>query len=34
MIEFMSPKHSNVHFDSENHGTRLKGMTVNDLKQL
>ncbi|MGN9163181.1 hypothetical protein [Clostridium sulfidigenes] len=34
MIEFMYPKHSNAHFDSENHGTRLKGMTVNDLKQL
>lgn len=34
MIEFMYPKHSNVHFDSETHGTRLKGMTVNDLKQL
>jgi hypothetical protein len=34
MIEFMYPKHGNAHFDSETHGTRLKGMTVNDLKQL
>lgn len=34
MIEFMYPKHKNAHFDSERHQTRLKGMTINDLKQL
>lgn len=34
MIEFMYPKHNNKHFDSEEHGTRLKGMTINDIKNL
>lgn len=34
MIEFMYPKHDNSYFDSECHGTRLKGMTVNDIKNL
>lgn len=32
MIEFMYPKHEKAHFDSENHGTRIKGTTINDLK--
>lgn len=34
MIEFMYPKHKNSHFDSESHGTRIKGMTINDLKNM
>ena len=34
MIEFMYPKHKNTHFNSEDHGTRLEGLTINDLKQL
>ncbi len=34
MIEFMYPKHEKAHFDSEGHGTRVEGLTINDLKQM
>ncbi len=32
MIEFMYSSKSNAYFDSESHGTNLKGITVKDLE--
>lgn len=34
MIEFMYPKHKDAYFDAENHGTKLEGITINDIKKL
>ncbi|MGM9972637.1 MAG: hypothetical protein ACI33K_01145 [Clostridiaceae bacterium] len=34
MIEFLYPSLENTYFDSESHGTGLKGTTVKDLENL